>query len=98
AGFAAGHCGLSCWRRGFKAARNEKPRTLRCGVRDSGVVFPGYAPDRPAPVGEVIRTSTRTDAAAAVGVVVRSVRRCNMQREKHAARGRVNSRAYADFA
>jgi hypothetical protein len=46
-----------------------------------------YTPARPAPVVEVISTSTRSEAAAPWGAVVsviEGVWRCNMALEKHA--------------
>jgi hypothetical protein len=45
-----------------------------------------YTPVRPAPVGEVIRTTTTrfsTAGRAVCEVLVRGVWRCNMQQEKH---------------
>src|SRR6478735_9063043 len=90
-GLESGWCGV------FPALKRKTPHLAVRGLRFWRCVS-AYAPDRPAPVGEVIRTSTRRDAAQAVGPVVIDVRRCNMGREEHASNGRVNSFIHADFA
>src|SRR5690606_5635819 len=55
---------------------NKKPRPCGAGFCDSAPC--AYAPDRPAPVGEVIRASTRMlDAAGASGTVGAAVSQCS---------------------
>src|SRR5690606_19096414 len=55
---------------------NKKPRP--CGAGFCDLALPAYAPDRPAPVGEVISTSTRMAAALAWWAFVAGVWRCNI--------------------
>jgi len=77
--------------------KNPAPLPVR-GLIESRLLV-AYTPVRPALVGEVISTSTRSDAAAsarnAAGrrVGFGLVWRCNMQRDKHGLCGAVNPAA-----
>ena len=87
--------GLMGGRTSVLVGATKNPAPFGAGFCDSWLLS-AYTPDRPAPGGEVISTSTRIDAAAgAVGSVCRSVRRCNMGQEEHAVRGGVNSFIYS---
>src|SRR5690606_13646876 len=66
-------------------AGNKKPRAFRCGVLSVWRLFAAYTPARPAPVGEVIRTTRRSEPALKAGaswISAAVVWRCSMGRRK----------------
>ncbi|MBS0217689.1 MAG: hypothetical protein JSR63_05855 [Proteobacteria bacterium] len=57
----------------FEISGPEMKNPAPCGAGFSDLAtFVAYMPDRPAPVGEVIRTSTRTSAEMAIGELLAS--------------------------